>query len=124
MATVQRTTPYGAFLDLGDGTTALLHVSSMANPDNLDNPQPRQLVKDGEKLSVRPLDWQLLTPAPFPPPTARSALQQQPPALARAASSACGQRALRPFRRSRHAIPNTSATHPKRKLLQFQSPLQ
>ncbi len=51
---MQRTTPYGAFLDLQDGTTALLHINNMANPDNLDNPQPRQLVNDGDKLTVPP----------------------------------------------------------------------
>lgn len=51
--TVQRTTAYGAFLDLEDGTTALLHLDNMSNPDKLDSPQPRQLVKDGQKLQVQ-----------------------------------------------------------------------
>ena len=51
--TVQRTTPYGAFLDLADGGSALLHVSEMANPDELEDPQPRQLVQEGQALEVR-----------------------------------------------------------------------
>ena len=61
---MQRTTPYGAFLDLQDGTTALLHVNNMANPDNLDNPQPRQLVNDGDKLTVTPRRCPLLPKCP------------------------------------------------------------
>jgi ribosomal protein S1 len=52
-AKVQRTTPYGAFLDLEDGTSALLHVSQMANPEGLADPQPRALLSEGQELEVR-----------------------------------------------------------------------
>lgn len=59
---VQRTTPYGAFLDLEDGTSALLHVNQMRNESGIVDPQPRNLVTEGEELEVRKLETHLETP--------------------------------------------------------------
>ena len=48
--TVETIKPYGAFVDLGDGISGLVHVSQMSQK-RVEN--PAEVVKEGEKVKVR-----------------------------------------------------------------------